>query len=201
MTRPAAHDAQPRAALRAFELDDPRLMRLRDIIRRESYQEGEFVLASGRTSNYFFQLRQTTMHAEGASLIGELLVEFMRARDLHCIGGLEMGAVPVVTAAAVMSFQRGYAVDAFFARKQAKQHGARELIDGHIRPGAEVLMVDDVTTTGGSTLKAVAAIAPLGCTVRTALSVVDREEGAADNLAAAGITLFCLLRRSDFRQA
>lgn len=198
MTLTVAREADRQEALRAFDIQDPRVRRLREIIRSESYQEGEFTLASGAKSTYFFQLRQTTMHPEGASLIGELLVEFMRREDIHCIGGLELGAVPVVTAAAVMGFQRDYPLDAFFVRKKAKQHGARELIDGHIRPGAEVLIIDDVTTTGGSTLKAVESVADMGCKVIKALAIVDREEGAPQNLAKEGIALYSLLRRSDF---
>lgn len=201
MTASMASEVQQDEALRAFDMADPRLERLRQIIAEQSYQEGEFLLSSGRTSTYFFQLRQTTMHAEGASLIGALVVDFMHRSGLHCVGGLEMGAVPVVCAAAVMAFQSGYPLDAFFVRKAAKAHGARELIDGHVRPGAEILMVDDVTTTGGSTLRAVAALAGMDCTVTKALSVVDREEGAAANFAAHGITLYCLFRRSDFKTA
>lgn len=198
MSLTMAREANHPEALRPFGRDDKRLRRLRRIIKQESYQEGQFTLASGRTSTYFFQLRQTTMHPEGASLIGDLLVDFMRNENIRCIGGPELGAVPVVSAAAIMGFQRNYPLDAFFVRKEAKKHGARELIDGHVQPGADVLMVDDVTTTGGSILRAVDSIAHMKCKITKALSIVDREEGAPLHLSERGITLYALFTRSDF---
>lgn len=199
MSLTLAREAYSDEALRAFDLDDPRLRRLRAIIETESYREGQFTLSSGGTSNYFFQLRQTTMHPEGASLIGDLVVDFMRAHAIQSVGGLELGAVPVVSAASVMAFQRGYEIRAFFVRKKAKEHGAKELIDGHIQPQTELLMVDDVTTTGGSILRAIDSIAGMKCKITKALSIVDREEGAAERLAAEGIALHAVFRRGDFK--
>lgn len=178
---------------------DTRWRRLHAIIETHALMRGDFTLTSGRKSTYLFQLRQATMLAEGQVLIGELIVDAMRAKGLHTVGGLELGAVPLVTAAAFASHLAGFPVDAFFVRKEAKKHGAKERIDGYCREGAEVLVVDDVTTTGGSTLVAVEAIrAERGCTVRWALSIVDREEGAGEALRAAGITLLPLFRKSDF---
>jgi orotate phosphoribosyltransferase len=138
------------------------------------------------------------MLPEGAALIGEIIVEYMKRNAIACIGGLEMGAVPIVAATAAMSHLKNYPVDAFFVRKAAKEHGARERIDGFLRDGAEVLMIDDVATTGGSILKAVEGMEGHGCHVRRALTVVDREEGAAQNLAARKIQLAAIFKRSDF---
>jgi orotate phosphoribosyltransferase len=177
---------------------DARWLRLREIIRAHSLKRGEFVLASGRTSTYLFQLRQATMLAEGAALISEIIIEYMKRQNIASIGGLEMGAVPIVSAVAAISHLKDYPVEAFFVRKAQKEHGARERIDGHLRAGAEVLMVDDVATTGGSILKAVEGMESHGCFVRRAVAVVDREEGAAGNLAAQGIQLAAILKRSDF---
>jgi orotate phosphoribosyltransferase len=196
MTAPAAHDSAK--AEDVLDRGDARWLRLQDIVRTQSLKVGEFVLSSGRTSTYLFQLRQTTMLPEGAALLGDIIVEYMRRHAIACLGGLEMGAVPVVAATAAMSHLKNYPVDAFFVRKAAKEHGARERIDGFLRGGAEVLMIDDVATTGGSILKAIEGIEGHNCHVHRALAVVDREEGATQNLAAQGIKLAAIFKRSDF---
>jgi orotate phosphoribosyltransferase len=138
------------------------------------------------------------MLPEGAALLGEVILEYMYQHSIECIGGLELGAVPLVSSVAVMSHIRALPINAFFVRKLAKEHGARERIDGHLRASAEVLMIDDVATTGGSILKAVEGIEGHDCCVRRALAVVDREEGAAENLAGHGIQLAAIFKRSDF---
>lgn len=198
MTAKAADETQ--GAARVIPRDDGSWQRLHAIIDEHSLLRGDFTLSSGRKSTYLFQLRQTTLHPEGAALIGEIIVDFMRREGLGCTGGLEMGAVPIVAAVAVASFRAGYPVDAFFIRKQVKEHGARERVDGHVRDGADVLMLDDVTTTAGSVLKAIEGLREeRRCTVRVALAILDREEGATENLAAHGIRLVSIFRTSDFR--
>jgi orotate phosphoribosyltransferase len=197
MTAPAAQQDGAKAE-DVLERGDARWLRLQEIIRAQSLKVGAFTLSSGRTSTYLFQLRQTTMLPEGAALIGEIIVDYMKRHAIACIGGLEMGAVPIVSATAAISHLKNYPVDAFFVRKAQKEHGARERIDGFLRAGAEVLMIDDVATTGGSILKAIAGIQGHNCHVRRALAIVDREEGAAANLAAQGIKLAAIFKRSDF---
>jgi orotate phosphoribosyltransferase len=122
----------------------------------------------------------------------------MKKHGIACIGGLELGAVPVVSAVAAVSHLNGFPVDAFFVRKAPKEHGARERVDGHLRDGAEVLMIDDVATTGGSILKAIQGMEGQNSYVRRALAVVDREEGAARNLAMQSIRLAAIFKRTDF---
>lgn len=180
--------------------DDARWLRLREIVRTHSLKLGTFTLTSGRQSTYLFQLRQTTLLPEGAALIAEIIVEYMKRQGLVAIGGLELGAVPIVAAVAAVSHLKGYPVDAFFVRKAQKEHGARERVDGFLRPSAEVLMVDDVATTGGSIVKAIEGMKSEhpDAVCRCALAVVDREEGAGDNLAQAGIKLAAIFKRSDF---
>lgn len=198
MTNASASLAEP-AAGRVIAASDPRFAQLQAVIQKHSVMKGDFTLASGRKSTYLFQLRQTTMLPEGQYLIGSIIVDFMRRMGLKTIGGLELGAVPIVTAVSFASHLASYPVDAFFVRKAMKTHGAKELVDGHVADGAEVLMVDDVTTTGGSTLKAVDALmTERSCTVRRALSVIDREEGARENFAARGIELTSIFTTGDF---
>lgn len=184
---------------RVVDRNDKRWRRLLNLIREHSLRTGDFKLSSGRHSTYLFQLRQTTMLPEGAALLGEIILEYMYRHSIKCIGGLELGAVPLVSSVAVMSHTVGAPIDAFFVRKAAKEHGARGT-DGHLRAGAEVLLVDDVATTGGSFLLAVEGMNSdkRRFNVRRALVVVDREEGAAEKLAQQGIQLVAIFKRSDF---
>ncbi len=183
-----------------LDQSDPRWGRLHKIILDKSLKLGDFLLSSGGRSKFLFQLRQTVMLPEGGALIGEIVVEYMQRNTLKCVGGLELGAVPLVSAIAVASYYKSYPVDAFFVRKRAKEHGARERIDGHVRAGEEVLFVDDVATSGKSILTAIEGMKEEfpGCSVRHAFVVVDRQEGANQNLAAHGIQLVSLFKKSDF---
>jgi orotate phosphoribosyltransferase len=184
---------------RVISPDDPRWTRLHSIIEDNALLRGDFRLSSGSQSSYFFQLRQASLHREGARLIGGIIVGFMRARAIRCVGGLEMGAVPLVTAAVCVGAEENYPVDGFFVRKKAKGHGARELVDGYVADGEEILAVDDVTTTGGSMMKALAGLAEeRNCTVRWGLSIVDREQGAAAELARHGVKLVSIFTKADF---
>ncbi len=179
---------------------DSRWSRLHEIILDKSLKFGDFILSSGVHSKYLFQLRQTTMLPEGAALIGEIVVDFMKRRNIRCVGGLELGAVPLVSAISTVSHYKKYPVDAFFVRKSAKIHGAQERIDGYVCGGKEVLFIDDVATSGKSVLTAVDAMREEfpSSTVRTAFVVVDREEGATQNLAERGIELVSLFKKRDF---
>jgi orotate phosphoribosyltransferase len=183
-----------------LDRSDPRWDKLHAIILDKSLKIGDFVLSSGGRSKFLFQLRQTVMLPEGAALIGEIVVEFMQRKALKCVGGLELGAVPLVAAIAVASHYKSYPLDAFFVRKQAKAHGARERIDGHVTAGGEVLLVDDVATSGNSILKSLEAMKEQfpDSFARRAFVIIDRQEGASESLAAHGIELVSLFKTSDF---
>ena len=180
----------------ALERSDPRWKLLHGLIAEHSLHRGEFVLASGRTSNFHFQLGQTLLLPEGAALVGEIVVEYMREHDIDCLGGMELGATTVAAVTATMSQLKGWPVHAFFVRKDAKSHGAQQKIDGHLRTETEVLAVDDVATTGNSILDAIKDMN--GASVHRALVVLDREEGAAEKLATHGIELASIFKKSDF---
>jgi orotate phosphoribosyltransferase len=181
--------------------DDPRWARLHEIIQEKSLQTGDFILSSGRTSKFLFQLRQTTMLPEGAALLGEIILEYMQRMSLRCVGGMELGAVPLVAAVSVASHNKHYPVDAFFVRKKPKEHGARELIDGYVSDGEEVLLIDDVATSGKSMFGAIAGVHQQypRCFVRKALVAIDRQEGATEALAERGITMVSIFKKSDFQ--
>ena len=177
---------------------DPRRTRLRNIIEEKSLVTGRtFTLASGRTSSFFVNLKQTMLDPEGANLLADLILDVMEEQGIHNIGGLEMGAVPLVSAVCTKSFER-FPVNAFYVRKSVKDHGAEKLIDGHLDEGSEVLIIDDVVTTGGSAVRAAEVVRARGCHVSKILAIVDRQEGGRENLAAQGFELIALLKRSDF---
>lgn len=177
--------------------------RLYDIIRRRSFRQGgSFTLASGRTSTIYFNLKPTMLDAEGARLIGAAVAGKAAGLGADCIGGLEMGAVPIVAAAAAMSAVAGRPVAAVFVRKEAKEHGTRSLVEGLAEgdtlAGRRLLLVEDVTTTGGSALKAAAVLRQAGAQVADIVTVIDREEGATEAFAAAGLTLHPLYGKREF---
>jgi orotate phosphoribosyltransferase len=178
--------------------------RLIAIIRERSVQTGTiFTLASGRTSDFYCNLKPTMLDPEGASLIGELIAETAEKVQPDFIGGLEMGAVPLATAAAIASFRHGKPIPAFFVRKAAKGHGTKSLVEGLMKgdslAGRRVFILEDVTTTGGSSLKAIEAVRAEGATVVGVLTVVDRQEGAAEAFAAAGVPFAALVTASELR--
>ncbi|HUI97672.1 MAG TPA: orotate phosphoribosyltransferase [Xanthobacteraceae bacterium] len=177
-------------------------VRLRDIIHRRSFGYGEVKLASGRTSNFYFNLKPSMLDAEGAALLAQLTLDALAGEDIDYIGGLEMGAVPIAGAVAQLSHMLGVPVHAFFVRKHPKDHGARlsieGLMPGEALAGKRVVIVEDVTTTGGSAIKAVDAVRAAGAEIAFVLTLVDREEGATEAFAAQGLEFRALFRASEF---
>ena len=179
--------------------------RLFEIIRDRSFRQGgRFTLVSGRTSTIYFNLKPAMLDPDGSRLIGAALAGKAAALGATCISGMEMGAVPLVASAAAMSAVAQNPIRACFIRKQAKDHGTKNLIEGLAEgedlAGRSVVIVEDVTTTGGSALKAIATLREAGAVVDHIVTVVDREEGATVAFAAAGITLHALYRKSEFAE-
>jgi orotate phosphoribosyltransferase len=177
--------------------------RLIEIVRKRSFSKGqETKLVSGRSSNFYFNMKPSMLDPEGGHLIASLILKTLKGADVDFIGGLEMGAVPLAVAVAVTSQITGWPLRAFFVRKQAKEHGARKLIEG-LAPEESlarkrVIVLEDVTTTGASALKAVEALNAEGAIIVGAISVVDRQEGAELAFKAAGIPFSALLTAADF---
>ena len=178
--------------------------RLIEIIKTRSFQSGrEVKLASGRTSTYYFNMKPTMLDAEGAHLIATLILDAIKGLDADLIGGLEMGAVPIASAVAAVSHSGGRPVNAFFVRKQAKEHGTKSLIEGlpagDSLKGKRVIIVEDVTTTGASAIKAAEAVRAEGAEVVGVVTVIDRQEGTAEAFAAAKLKLTPILTLADFK--
>ena len=159
-----------------------------------SVRRGHFVLASGRTSNFYIDCRLTTMSAEGLVLIGRLGLEAIRAARWapKAVGGLTMGADPVAYAVAAASASSPPSIDAFSVRKEAKSHGTARRIEGNFGAGDPVVIIEDVITTGGSAAKAIEAVRAEGASVLGVLAVVDREEGGRAHLEAMGVRVVAL---------
>ena len=176
--------------------------RLLEIIRRRSFGRGEVTLASGRKSDFYFNLKPTKMDPEGATLLAELTYEALKDEGFDYIGGLEMGAVPLAGAIAQISWIKGHPIAAFFVRKKPKEHGAKLAIEGLTRDetlaGKRIVVVEDVTTTGGSAMKAVETLREAGANVSLVFTMVDREEGAAETFAAAGLPFRALYKAREF---
>jgi len=179
--------------------------RLHEIIRRRSFGRGEVTLASGRKSDFYFNLKPTMLDPEGAALLAELTYEALKDDQLDYIGGLEMGAVPLAGAIAQLSWLKGHPIAAFFVRKKPKEHGARLAIEGLAKgeslEGKRVVVVEDVTTTGGSAMKVVEALREVRADVALVLTMVDREEGASDTFAQAGLPFRSIYKASEFLKA
>jgi orotate phosphoribosyltransferase len=176
--------------------------RLAKIIANRSFGRGEVTLASGRKSDFYFNLKPTMLDPEGAALLAELTLDALKDDQIDYVGGLEMGAVPIAGAIAQLSWIKGRPIAAFFVRKKPKEHGARLAIEGLAKgeslQGKRVVVVEDVTTTGGSAIKAVESVREAGAEVVLVFTMVDREEGATDAFSAAGLKFRALFKASEF---
>ncbi len=172
--------------------------RLLGIIRRRSLlQDRDFVLSSGRSSSFFFDMKRTVLDPEGAVLVADLLFDMICNEDVDAVGGLETGAIPIVAAVCARSWPEK-PVAGFFVRKEMKGHGTDQRLDGLLEKRSRVILFEDVTTTGASVMQAAEQAWRQDCTVVKIISVVDRLEGAADNFKKAGIAFEALFTWRDF---
>lgn len=169
------------------------------LLLQRSIERGDFVLASGARSSYYIDCRRTTMSAEGMGLIGRLGLAAIRRAGwkARAIGGLTMGADPVAYAIAAASFGTDGVLDAFSVRKEAKGHGTKRRIEGNYQAGWDVVVVEDVITSGGSALQAAEAVESEGGRVAGVLAVVDREQGGRAAIEARGYEVAALVTVSE----
>lgn len=177
--------------------------RLLQLLKRLSYREGEITLASGRKSDFYIDCRQAVLTAEGHYLVGWLFYQTILevAAGAEAVGGISVGADPLASATALMSNFGPHPLNAFYIRKQPKGHGTGQWIEGtaSLRQGMDVVVVEDVITTGGSTLRAIERAEQWGLTVAHVVALVDRQEEGGAAAVSARAPLSCLYRREDFR--
>ncbi len=175
--------------------------RLIELLTERSFEKKSVTLASGRKSNFFVDCKQTILTAEGHALVGELMFDALSSLGtVDAVGGVELGGCPLASSVSLISHQRGKPLSALYVRKERKDHGSAKRIEGDkaLRPGLRVALLEDVVTTGGSSLKALDVLREAGCEVAGIVAIVDRLEGGAENIEAAGIPLVTLTTRRDF---
>jgi orotate phosphoribosyltransferase len=183
---------------------ESRRQRLIEIVRAQSLTRGiQVKLASGAESSFYFDMKPTMFHPEGAALVAGLMLQELRRDEAEVVGGLEMGAVPIVACVVQWSFYTSPSdVQGFFVRKAAKEHGTRKVLEGVAEgvslAGRRAIVVEDVTTTGNSVLAAVAAAREAGLEVGTVVTIVDRLEGAEATLSRHGLELRALTTARDY---
>jgi orotate phosphoribosyltransferase len=175
--------------------------RLVELLRERSFERKRVVLASGRESDFFIDCKQTILTAEGHALVGSLMFEALDALPrCEAVAGVELGGCPLASAVSLVSFLRGRPLPAFYVRKEVKDHGSRKMVEGDrsLVAGMPVVMLEDVITTGGSTLKAVEKLKAAGATVVGVVALVDRLEGGAETIRGAGLPVVAICTRRDF---
>lgn len=178
---------------------DPRHDRLLEILRRESYVPGRVKLASGRESDFYIDARKSAFLPEAATLIGEALCDRLEPHGLDAVGGMAVGAIPLVDAVLHASMRRKSPLEGFFVRKAAKGHGMQKRIEGRFAKGQRVAILEDVVTSGESALAAADAVEAEGGTVALVLALVDRQEGGREAVAARGYPFEAIFTRRDFK--
>lgn len=173
--------------------------RLAQILVERSYMEGSFTLASGRHSDYYFDCRQTSLHPEGAWLIGTIFNAMLADLPIKAVGGMTMGADPLISATSVVSHIQSRPLAGLIVRKTVKDHGTARAIEGlaNVQKGDSVAMLEDVVSTGGSVLQACERVEEAGLTIATICCVLDRDEGGREKINEAGYTVRSIFTRPE----
>ncbi len=175
--------------------------RLLELLKTLAFERRRVVLTSGRESDFFIDCKQAVLTAEGHAAVGDVLLEILPALGpTAAVAGVELGGCPLASAVALTSFLRGAPLDAIYVRKEAKEHGSKRLLEGTNRlpAGARVALVEDVVTTGGSTLSAAEKLRQGGYEVAGTVAIVDRLEGGREAIEAKGLKLIAVFTRDDF---
>jgi orotate phosphoribosyltransferase len=157
--------------------------RLLELFKGRAVSFGKFTLASGKESTYYINSKKVLFNSEAVWLLGDILWDLTKDLNIQAIGGLEIGALPMATAAVLQYHAHGRQLEGFFVRKQTKDHGSQQRVEGVVPPGARVAVIDDVFTQGTSVLQAITEVERAGAEVVAVSCIVDRLEGARDRLA------------------
>jgi orotate phosphoribosyltransferase len=171
---------------------------LRRLIQDKALKVGDFTLASGKKASYYLDCRQITLDAQGARLVGEGMLEALGGDSPELVGGMAIGADPITAAILTLAGLRGLPLRGVIVRKEAKAHGTGRLVEGPFREGESIAIVEDVVTTGGSSLAAIERCEEVGLKVQRVLAIVDRLEGGREAFAARGYELTSLFTIRDF---
>lgn len=170
------------------------------LLRARSYEQRDVILASGARSNFFIDCKQTALTAEGHRVIGELMYAAVTSLGgCDAVAGVELGGCPLASAVSLTSALKGKPLDALYVRKEAKDHGTKKLVEGDksLKVGTRVALLEDVVTTGGSTLAAIAKLEDAGARVVGVVVLVDREEGGVETIETRGHRVVAIVRKSD----
>jgi len=172
--------------------------RLKDILLKKSVITGkEFTLSSGKKSNFYVDARITTLDSEGAYLCGKIFFELLKEFQVDAVGGYSIGADPIVSSIAVISFIENKPIPAFIIRKEKKEYGTGKAIEGNFKPGMKVALFDDVITSGGSIIKGINTVKENRGDIQVIMSVIDREEGGEERIKEYGYKLISIFKKSD----
>ena len=167
--------------------------RLLEVFKEHAILHGDFTLSSGLKSSYYFDGRLVTLWPEGAYLIGKKVFDILKGAGVEAVGGMTMGADPMVSAVAVVSHLEGKPIPAFIVRAESKGHGTQKRIEGPLKKGSRVAILDDVITTGGSVLRAIEAVEAEGCRVVKVVVLLDRHQGGSDGIKRRGYDFQAIL--------
>lgn len=168
------------------------------LLKKEALKKGSFVLSSGKTSNYYLDGRLITLTPEGAYLVASIILELIKDKDIQAVGGPTLGADPIVGAIALLCHLQGASLKTFIVRKAAKEHGTQRQIEGpQLSKNIRAALIDDVATTGQSLVEAKEALDKIGVIADKAIVIVDRNEGAGENLARHGLKLESIFKVED----
>ena len=176
-------------------LDTEDVRKIREIAREVgAFLTGDFTLTSGRKSNYYIDGKRITLTPEGAYLMGRVIFDELAGTGVEMVGGVATGAYPMVTAVALISHLKGRPMPIFIVREVVKEHGTMRRIEGQLKEGSKVAILEDVLTTGGSVIKAIEAVEAISCKVVKVIVLVDRNEGGSERLKKAGYDFTALLK-------